>query len=193
MDRPDLEALEASGGLELFPCFTTCSAASTSWKSGAPFIPNLPQDGTSSEPPHPAGDGGASSFLPAATSQTYVLSPLPLRFLSMLFGRLVISTWCCPWTRTGLSPFTPYSLEEQVVAGYLQSLTRAPCATIKLDAQDNPYIGSMLTTPNGTSAAAACSEGAGGGHHPGLAAVQTSAVLFHRGRAASSPGLPSFH
>jgi hypothetical protein len=35
-------------------------------------------------------------------------------------------------------------LEEQVVAGYLQSLEWAPCATIKLDAQDNPYIGSML-------------------------------------------------
>jgi len=31
-----------------------------------------------------------------------------------------------------------------VVAGYLQSLALAPCATIKLDAQDNPYIGSML-------------------------------------------------
>ena len=43
-------------------------------------------------------------------------------------------------------PFTPYSLEEQVVADYLQSLTQAPCATIKLDAQDNPYIGSMLYT-----------------------------------------------
>src|SRR5664280_1606411 len=28
----------------------------------------------------------------------------------------------------------------------LQSLTLAPCATIKLDAQDNPYIGSMLHT-----------------------------------------------
>ena len=31
-----------------------------------------------------------------------------------------------------------------MVADYLQSLTQAPCATIKLDAQDNPYIGSML-------------------------------------------------
>ena len=31
-----------------------------------------------------------------------------------------------------------------MVAGYLQSLEWAPCATIKLDAQDNPYIGSML-------------------------------------------------
>ena len=40
--------------------------------------------------------------------------------------------------------FTPYSLEEQVVAGYLQSLYWAPCATIKLDADDNPYFGSML-------------------------------------------------
>jgi hypothetical protein len=31
-----------------------------------------------------------------------------------------------------------------VVAGYLQSLEWAPCATIKLDAQDNSYIGSLL-------------------------------------------------
>ncbi len=31
-----------------------------------------------------------------------------------------------------------------MVAGYLQSLEWAPCATIKLDAQDNHYIGSML-------------------------------------------------
>jgi hypothetical protein len=53
LDHPDLEALEASGGLELFPCFTAY-------------------------------------------------------------------------------------LQKH------QSLTLAPCATIKLDAQDNPYIGSML-------------------------------------------------
>ena len=33
-----------------------------------------------------------------------------------------------------------------MVADYLQSLNLAPCATIKLDAQDNPYIGSMLHT-----------------------------------------------
>ena len=46
----------------------------------------------------------------------------------------------------GLPAFAQYSLEEQVVASYLQSLEWSPCATIKLDAQDNPYIGSMLHT-----------------------------------------------
>jgi hypothetical protein len=76
---------------------------------------------------------------------TFLLSPFHIRFLSMLFGRLALHHLSLtPEGRGGLSPFTPYSLEEQVVAGYLQSLEWAPCATIKLDAQDNPYIGSMI-------------------------------------------------
>jgi hypothetical protein len=63
----------------------------------------------------------------------------------MLFGRLVLHQLIFPLDdQRGYPLFTPYSLEEQVVAGYLQSLRWAPCATIKLDAQDNPYIGSML-------------------------------------------------
>jgi hypothetical protein len=79
---------------------------------------------------------------------TYLLSPFHLRFLSILFSRLVFHHLSlAPGGREGLFPFTPYSLEEQVVAGYLQSLEWAPCATIKLDAQDNPYIGSMLHRP----------------------------------------------
>ena len=76
---------------------------------------------------------------------TFLLSPFHIRFLSMILGRLVLHHLSL--TRAGeerLFPFIPYSLEEQVVAGYLQSLAWAPCATIKLDTQDNPYIGSML-------------------------------------------------
>ncbi len=76
---------------------------------------------------------------------TFLLSPFHIRFLSMLFGRLVLQHLSLtPQGRGALAHFTPYSLEEQVVAAYLQSLEWAPCATIKLDAQDNPYIGSML-------------------------------------------------
>jgi hypothetical protein len=76
---------------------------------------------------------------------TFLLSPFHIRFLSMLFGRLVLHHLSLtPEGRGGISSFTPYSLAEQVLAGYLQSLEWAPCATIKLDAQDNPYIGSML-------------------------------------------------
>src|SRR4030042_5844229 len=80
------------------------------------------------------------------TTQTaFLLSPFHCRFLSMLFGRLVLHHLSLAAQGRGEPlPFTPYSLEEQVVAGYLQSLEWAPCATIKLDAQDNPYIGSML-------------------------------------------------
>jgi hypothetical protein len=80
------------------------------------------------------------------TSQsTFLLSPFHIRFLSILFGRLVLHHLSqTPEAKVSLPSFTPYSLEEQVVAGYLQSLERAPCATIKLDAQDNPYIGSLL-------------------------------------------------
>jgi len=76
---------------------------------------------------------------------TFLLSPFHLRFLSILFSRLALHHLSLsPDGQDGLFAFTPYSLEEQVVAGYLQSLEWAPCATIKLDAQDNPYIGSML-------------------------------------------------
>ena len=85
-------------------------------------------------------------FFRLRTTQTaFLLSPFHCRFLSMLFGRLVIQhlSLAAP-EQEGLYPFTAYSLEEHVVADYLQSLTLAPCATIKLDAQDNPYIGSML-------------------------------------------------
>lgn len=79
---------------------------------------------------------------------TFLLSPFHIRFLSILFGRLVLHYLSLtPEGKEGLLPFTPYSLEEQVVAGYLQSLEWAPCATIKLDAQDSPYIGSMLHRP----------------------------------------------
>ncbi len=78
---------------------------------------------------------------------TFLLSPFHIRFLSILFGRLVLQHLSLtPEAREGILAYTPYSLEEMVVAGYLQSLEAVPCATIKLDAQDNPYIGSMLHT-----------------------------------------------
>jgi hypothetical protein len=82
-----------------------------------------------------------------ATKTAFLLSPFHCRFLSMLFGRLVIMHLSLSGQEEeGMHPFTPYSLEEQVVADYLLSLIEAPCATIKLDSQDNPYIGSMLNT-----------------------------------------------
>lgn len=77
---------------------------------------------------------------------TFLLSPFHIRFLSILFGRLVLQQLSLTPGAEGILAYTPFSLEEMVVAGYLQSLEAVPCATIKLDAQDNPYIGSMLHT-----------------------------------------------
>jgi hypothetical protein len=145
LDHPDLEALEHSGGRELFPCFTTYLQRHFMEVRGV-IYPNL----TENEPViyHVIRLELANFqfFFRLRTTQTaFLLSPFHCRFLSMLFGRLVIQhlSLAAP-EQEGLYPFTAYSLEEHVVADYLQSLTLAPCATIKLDAQDNPYIGSML-------------------------------------------------
>ena len=133
-------------GLELFPCFAMYFQRNLVEVRGA-IYPNLAArewEGLSHvirlDLP------GLTLDLRLHTLQaTFLLSPFHIRFLSILFGRLVLHQLSLtPEGRGSLSPFTPYSLEEQVVAGYLQSLEWAPCATIKLDAQDNPYIGSML-------------------------------------------------
>jgi len=133
-------------GLELFPCFAVYFQRHLVEIKGTIF-PNLVSrewEGLSHvirlELP------GAGLDVRLHTHQTtFLLSPFHIRFLSILFGRLVLHYLSrTPEGQGSLAPFTPYSLEEQVVAGYLQSLEWAPCATIKLDAQDNPYIGSML-------------------------------------------------
>jgi len=147
LDRPDLEALEASGGRELFPCFTAYLQRRPMEVRGVIF-PNLTENEHVIYHVIRLELADFQFFFRLRTTQTaFLLSPFHCRFLSMLFGRLVIMH-LSPGAREdeGLHHFTPYSLEEQVVADYLQSLTQAPCATIKLDAQDNPYIGSMLYT-----------------------------------------------
>ncbi len=146
-DHPDLEALEQSGGRELFPCFTTYLQRNLMEVRGV-IYPNLTENDQVIYHVIRLELAEFSFFLRLRTSQTaFLLSPFHCRFLSMLFGRLVIMHLSLAGREAeGAHPFTPYSLEEQVVADYLQSLTLAPCATIKLDAQDNPYIGSMLYT-----------------------------------------------
>jgi hypothetical protein len=79
---------------------------------------------------------------------SFLLSPFHCRFISILFG---LSWFYALAVQTGavqqdFLAFAPYSLEEQVIARYLQSLVWIPCATVKLDAQDNPYIGTRLYT-----------------------------------------------
>jgi len=135
---------KASRGLELFPCFTMHFQEQLLQVKGA-IYPNLPEAGGGLSHLVRLELAGQRFAFRLITPQTYVLSPFHLRFLSMLFGRLVLHHLVFSLDdQRGYPPFTPYSLEEQVVAGYLHSLRWAPCATIKLDAQDNPYIGSLL-------------------------------------------------
>jgi hypothetical protein len=135
---------QAPRGLELFPCFNLYFREQALQVRGA-IVPNLPDNGEGLSHQVTLELAGRVFRFHLTTAQTYVLSPFHLRFLSMLIGRLVLYHLVFPLDDHGNYPlFTPYSLEEQVVAGYLQSLMWAPCATIKLDAQDNPYIGSML-------------------------------------------------
>jgi hypothetical protein len=145
MDHPDLEALEESSGRDLFPCFTTYLQRHLMEVRGV-IYPNLTENEHVIYHVIRLDLAEFQFFLRLRTTQTaFLLSPFHCRFLSMLFGRLVIQHLSlADREEEGVSPFTPYSLEEQVVADYLQSLTQAPCATIKLDSQDNPYIGSML-------------------------------------------------
>ena len=135
---------QTSRGLELFPCFTMQFQRQPLEVKGN-IYPNLPDDGGGLSHLVRLELAGQTFSFHLTTPQTYLLSPFHVRFLSILFGRLILHHLVFSLDDQRVHPpFTPYSLEEQVVAGYLQSLRWAPCATIKLDAQDNPYIGSML-------------------------------------------------
>jgi hypothetical protein len=142
--NPSLEDGDRAKGLELFPCLTMPSQRHPLEIKGT-IYPNLPKPGTGVSHLIRLEVGPVALYLRLrATQIAFLLSPFHYRFLSMLFGRLAIYHASTSGDREGLMRFTPYSLEEQVVADYFQSLQMAPCATIKLDAQDNPYIGSML-------------------------------------------------
>jgi len=133
-------------GLELFPCFAVHLQRYPVEIKGS-IYPNLSIRGVEGLSHLIRLElGGRLVDLWLHTPQaTFLLSPFHIRFLSILFGRLIPHHLpLAPGGSQDLPAFTPYSLEEQVVAGYLHSLELAPCATIKLDAQDNPYIGSIL-------------------------------------------------
>ncbi|MHB8069220.1 MAG: hypothetical protein ACYDIC_15120 [Desulfobaccales bacterium] len=141
----DAVPLQAKG-LELFPCFALYFQRHPVEIKGS-IYPNLSireVEGLSHLIRLELGGMQVDIWLRTAQT-TFLLSPFHIRFLSILFGRLALHQLSLtPGGNMDALGFTPYSLEEQVVAGYLQSLEWAPCATIKLDAQDNPYIGSML-------------------------------------------------
>lgn len=93
--------------------------------------------------------GNETDYFKLSTPQSsFLLSPFHCRFISIVFGLawfyiLAIHTGV---VQEDFLAFAPYSLEEQVIARYLQSLVWIPCATVKLDTQDTPYIGTRLYT-----------------------------------------------
>jgi len=94
--------------------------------------------------------GQEIDYFKLSTSQSsFLLSPFHCRFISILFGLawFYVLAIHAGVVQQDFLAFAPYSLEEQVIARYLQSLVWIPCATVKLDAQDTPYIGTRLYTP----------------------------------------------
>ncbi len=144
LDQQEVADLEPSMGLELFPYLTMHFQQHLIQARGL-IYPNL-QEGKALFHLIRLELGGITMALRLRTLQSaFFLSPFHCRFLSVLFSRLLMHYPSLTFEgKESFFPFSPYSLEEQVVAGYLQSLYWAPCATIKLDADDNPYLGSML-------------------------------------------------
>ncbi|MBM4288857.1 MAG: hypothetical protein FJ135_12095 [Deltaproteobacteria bacterium] len=138
------------GGVELFPYLAVQTRRHQLTISGALF-PNQ-EDQVTGMLYHiiRLRLGEETHYFRLSTSQaSYLLSPFHCRFVSSIFGlswfyALAISAGT---VAEDFLAFAPYSLEEQVIARYLQSLIWIPCATVKLDAQDTPYIGSRLYTP----------------------------------------------
>jgi hypothetical protein len=137
------------GGVELFPFLTVQTRRHQLVISGT-LYPN--QEGAATGTLYHLIRlqlGDEIIYFKLSTSQSsFLLSPFHCRFISILFG---LSWFYALAVQTGAAgqdflAFAPYSLEEQVIARYLQSLVWIPCATVKLDAQDNPYIGTRLYT-----------------------------------------------
>ena len=76
-------------GLELFPCFTMHFQEHDLQIRGT-ISPNLPHNGDGLSHLISLDLAGQPITFRLATNQTYVLSPFHLRFLSMLFGRLIL-------------------------------------------------------------------------------------------------------
>ena len=143
------ESVPPKGGMELFP-FLAVQTRRHKLAINGTLFPNQEEAST--------GTlyhlirlqlGDETNYYKLSTSQSsFLLSPFHCRFISILLG---LSWFYALAVQAGavqqdFLAFAPYSLEEQVVARYLQSLVWIPCATVKLDAQDNPYIGTRLYT-----------------------------------------------
>ena len=143
------ESVPPKGGMELFPFLAVQTRRHQLAISGTLF-PNQ-EDASTGTLYHliRLQLGDETTYYKLSTSQSsFLLSPFHCRFISILLG---LSWFYALAVQAGavqqdFLAFAPYSLEEQVIARYLQSLVWIPCATVKLDAQDNPYIGTRLYT-----------------------------------------------
>jgi hypothetical protein len=109
--HPDLEALGQSGGRELFPCITTYLQRHLREVRGV-IHPNLTENEHVIYHVIQLDLADFQFFFRLRTTQTaFLLSPFHCRFLSMLFGRLVIQhLTLAAQEQEGLRPFTAYSL-----------------------------------------------------------------------------------
>ncbi len=144
LDHSEVTILKPSKGLELFPPLTMHLKRMLIHARGY-LNPNLQKKKSVSHLICLEIGDVTMAFRLRTQQSAFLLSPFHSRFLSVLFRRLLVHYLSLTFEgNKSFSPFTPYSLEEQVVAGYLQSLYWSPCAIVKLDAEDNPYLGSML-------------------------------------------------
>ena len=148
LDPSDSAALK--GGVELFP-FLTVQTRRHQFLIRGSLFPNQEDESTRSIYHLIRLQLGQEQiyFKLTTLQSSFLLSPFHCRFISILFG---LSWFYALAVQTGavqqdFLAFAPYSLEEQVIARYLQSLVWIPCATVKLDVQDNPYIATRLYTP----------------------------------------------
>ena len=179
------ESASLKGGIELFPFLAVQTRRHRLLISGSLF-PNQEDPSTGSLCHLIRLElGHELIYFKLSTHQSsFLLSPFHCRFISILFGL----TWFYALAvqigavQQDFLAFAPYSLEEQVIARYLQSLVWIPCATVQLDAQDNPYIGTRLYTAADLKRCEIPGSSRRRIHYPGLAAFQTSAAFYHRRR-----------
>ncbi|WP_449244489.1 hypothetical protein [Desulfobacca acetoxidans] len=139
----------SKGGVELFPFLTVHTRRHQLELSGTLF-PNQeePETGVLYHLIKIRLGDETHYFNLSNSQSTFLLSPFHCRFISIIFGITWFYTLAFETAAMQQDFFAlaPYSLEEQVIARYLQSLVWIPCATVQLDTQDNPYIGTRLYT-----------------------------------------------
>ena len=179
------ESASLKGGIELFPFLAVQTRRHRLLISGSLF-PNQEDPSTGSlchlirlELGHEV-----LYFKLSTPQSSFLLSPFHCRFISILFGL----TWFYALAvqigavQQDFLAFAPYSLEEQVIARYLQSLVWIPCATVQLDAQRQSVYRHPPLYRRRSQTLRSARQHRRRIHYSGLAAFQTSAAFYHRRR-----------